>query len=87
MIAKHKGEIPVVVLLLPFLVGISGGFLFPVTQYCITLIALAVLSLLFTGLNLWYAPFKVYKIRWLGGTLIFRYCSCSGYSLPHETTS
>jgi competence protein ComEC len=71
MIAKHKGEIPVVVLLLPILVGISGGFLFPVTNTVFALIALAVLSLLFTGLNLWYAPLKVYKTRWLGGTLIF----------------
>lgn len=32
---------------------------------------LAALSLLFISLNLWYIPLKVYKIRWLGGVLIF----------------
>nr|WP_067060630.1 ComEC/Rec2 family competence protein [Mucilaginibacter sp. L294] len=71
MIAKHKGEIPVVVLLLPFLAGIGGGFLYPGTNTLFALIALAILSLLFIGLNLWHTPLKVYKIRWLGGVLIF----------------
>ncbi len=71
MIAKHKGEIPVVVLLLPFLAGISVGLLYLGINTLFTLIALAVLSLLFIGLNLWYKPLKVYKTRWLGGMLIF----------------
>lgn len=71
MIAKHKGEIPVVVLLLPFLAGISCGLFYTGVNTPFTLIALAVLSLLFIGLNLWYTPLKVYKIRWLGGVLIF----------------
>jgi len=71
MIAKHKGEIPVVVLLLPFLAGIGAGLLYPGTNTLFALIALAVLSLLFIALNLWYTPLKVYKTRWLGGVLIF----------------
>lgn len=71
MIAKHKGEIPVVVLLLPFLAGISCGLFCPGANTSFTLIALAVLGFLFVGLNLGYAPFKVYKTRWLGGVLIF----------------
>lgn len=71
MIAKHKGEIPVVVLLLPFLAGISCGFFYPGINTSFTLIVLVALSLLFIGLNLWYMPLKVYKIRWLGGVIIF----------------
>lgn len=71
MIAKHKGEIPVVVLLLPFLAGISCGFLYPGINTLFALVVLVALTLLFIGLNLWYTPFKVYKIRWLGGVLIF----------------
>jgi competence protein ComEC len=72
MIAKHKGEIPVVVLLLPFLAGISCGLFFSGTGTLFTtIIALTALSSLFIGLNIWYNPLKVYKIRWLGGILIF----------------
>lgn len=71
MIAKHKGEIPVVVLLLPFLAGISCGFLYPGINTLFALVVLVALTLLFIGLNLWYTPLKVYKIRWLGGMLIF----------------
>ncbi|MBD1386860.1 ComEC family competence protein [Mucilaginibacter rigui] len=71
MIAKHKGEIPVVVLLLPFLAGISCGFFYPGINTSFNLIVLVALSLLFTGLNLWYTPLNVYKKRWLGGMLIF----------------
>jgi competence protein ComEC len=69
MIAKHKGEIPVVVLLLPFLAGISGGLLYQGNS-SIPFIALVFLSVLFTCLNIWYTPLKVYKMRWLGGVLI-----------------
>lgn len=71
MIAKHKGEIPVVLLLLPFLAGISGGVFYLDANTSFILFALATLSLLFIGLNLGYTPLKVYKIRWLGGLLIF----------------
>jgi len=71
MIAKHKGEIPVIVLLLPFLAGIGCGFFYPGINTSFTLIVLVALSLLFIGLNLWYTPLKVYKIRWFGGVLIF----------------
>ena len=69
MIAKHKGEIPVVVLLLPFLIGISCGLLLP-NNSPFTFVALVSLTLLFVGLNICYTPLKIYKQRWLGGILI-----------------
>ncbi|MDB5128231.1 ComEC/Rec2 family competence protein [Mucilaginibacter sp.] len=70
MIAKHKGEIPVIVLLLPFLAGIYGALFCLNTNNTFALPALIVLSLLFIGLNLIYTLLRVYKVRWLGRSLI-----------------
>jgi competence protein ComEC len=70
MIAKHKGEIPVIVLLLPFLAGIYGALFCLNTNNIFVLTVLSVLSLLFIGLNLVYTRLRVYKARWLGGILI-----------------
>ncbi|AYL94639.1 ComEC/Rec2 family competence protein [Mucilaginibacter celer] len=71
MIAKHKGEIPVVILLLPFLVGIGLGINFS------ALALLSVLAIFFSGLlivflllNFLYKPFYIYKKRWIGGIFI-----------------
>jgi competence protein ComEC len=38
MIAEHKGEIPFVVLLLPFLAGIGLGIYFPVVPLILFLV-------------------------------------------------
>ncbi|MCQ6957451.1 ComEC/Rec2 family competence protein [Mucilaginibacter aquariorum] len=70
MIAKHKGEIPVIVLILPFLAGIYGALLCLNSNSTPPLTALIVFSLLFIGLNLVYTRLRVYKARWLGGVLI-----------------
>jgi competence protein ComEC len=70
MIAKHKGEIPVIVLLLPFLAGIYGALFCLNTNNTFALTALIALSLLFIGLNLVYTRLRVYKARWLGGALV-----------------
>ncbi len=71
MIPNHKGEIPVVLLLLPFLLGIGLGLnlLSGVNVAWITVVFVA-LSLLFILLNLNYSKFNLYKQRWLGGSLI-----------------
>lgn len=70
MIADHKGEIPFIVLILPFLAGITGGinyvnypvgWLFPVA------ISLAII---FISLNFFYNKLRIYKVRWIGGALI-----------------
>ncbi len=71
MIPNHKGEIPVVVLLLPFLLGIGFGVYLLSGANVNWLIAVSLfLSLVFIILNLNYSRFSIYKNRWLGGTLI-----------------
>ncbi|MFD0764705.1 ComEC/Rec2 family competence protein [Mucilaginibacter lutimaris] len=71
MIAKHKGEIPIVVLLLPFLAGITGALLRLHTSNNFVLAALITFTLIFIGLNLAYAKLHIYKARWLGGALLY----------------
>ncbi|MDB5147129.1 MAG: hypothetical protein JWQ57_1149, partial [Mucilaginibacter sp.] len=71
MIANHKGEIPVVILLLPFLLGISIGISFSSGIYLMPLaVGFTSLLILFLLLNFYYSRFKVYKKRWLGGVII-----------------
>src|SRR5277367_3239533 len=71
MIPNHKGEIPAVLLLLPFLLGIGLGFNLLAGANATWLIAVfAALSLAFILLNLYYNQLKLYKTRWLGGVLI-----------------
>lgn len=71
MIANHKGEIPVVILLFPFLLGISIGINFSSGIYLMPLaVGFTSLLILFLLLNFYYTSFKVYKKRWLGGVAI-----------------
>jgi len=71
MIANHKGEIPVVVLLLPFLLGIIAGLNWFARADIVWLIfVFTLLSAVFLLLNFNYSRFKLYKNRWLGGVLI-----------------
>ncbi|BAU54451.1 ComEC family competence protein [Mucilaginibacter gotjawali] len=71
MIPNHKGEIPVVVLLLPFLLGIIAGLsLFAGVELNWLVTIFAFFSIAFILLNLNYTRLKLYKHRWLGGSLI-----------------
>ena len=71
MLANHKGEIPFVVLILPFLLGISLGLSFSSADYLMRVLVPALLSsLVFIILNFNYAKFGLYKFRWIGGSLI-----------------
>jgi competence protein ComEC len=71
MIANHKGEIPFVILLIPFVAGIALGLNFGIyANTVILIIVLAILSAVFIGLNIGYKKFNIYKIRWMGGMLI-----------------
>jgi competence protein ComEC len=71
MIAKHKGEIPVTILLLPFLLGITLGIYFPSSVFLLVLaMSFSGLLVTFLLLNLFYKPFIIYKQRWTGGILI-----------------
>jgi len=87
MIANHKGEIPFVILLIPFLLGITVGLNF--AQFASTTILLVILLTLnaaFIILNISYKKFNIYKARWLGGILInlilfvFGWISIANYS-------
>ena len=71
MIANHKGEIPFVILIIPFLLGINLGLNYAgFADTSILIIVLIVLSLAFSALNIGYKRFNIYKYRWLGGGLI-----------------
>ncbi|MDR3694018.1 ComEC/Rec2 family competence protein [Mucilaginibacter sp.] len=71
MIPNHKGEIPVVMLLLPFLSGIVAGLNVFAADSVDPLIDIFVFfSITFILLNLNYSRLKLYKYRWLGGALI-----------------
>ena len=80
MIADHKGEIPFVVLLLPFLAGITLGlyanilYFFPLLET-----VLAVFAVAFVILNITYRYFAIYRFRWIGGTLIHLILFLSGW--------
>ena len=71
MIANHKGEIPFVLLIIPFVLGICFGLnFFPVTWLIPIIGLLVLLTIIFITLNLTYQRFSIYKTRWLGGVLI-----------------
>ena len=70
MIAQHKGEIPIVTLLLPFIGGIMLGLRFPNLSSAALWIALAAICLPLLTMGLGYTRFKIYKIQWIGGILI-----------------
>jgi competence protein ComEC len=71
MIATHKGEIPFIILLLPFLAGIGAGINFVPGSFS-TFLSIILYSLitLFIGLNFFYKRLNLYKAKWLGGILI-----------------
>ncbi|MCO5935233.1 competence protein ComEC family protein [Mucilaginibacter sp. RB4R14] len=84
MIAKHKGEIPVVVLLLPFLAGITGALFCLNTSDGIVLAGLIAFTLLFIGLNFVYTKLRLYKARWLGGALLYPILFLLGWFITVE---
>ena len=71
MLANHKGEIPFVILLLPFLVGISIGINYSFSEYLqLLIIGFVVLGIVFIGLNIGYSRLGLHKLKWLGGVLL-----------------
>jgi competence protein ComEC len=83
MIPNHKGEIPVALLLLPFVLGILMGLNFS-SGFNINLLywVFAVCSIIFILLNLKYSGFKLYKKRWIGGGLMAAIVFIFGWILP-----
>lgn len=75
-----KGEIPFLVLLLPLLLGISVGLCFSSAVLLYSVLApLLLLSIAFVILNLNYARLGLYRIRWVGGSLITLILFVSGW--------
>ncbi len=71
MLANHKGEIPFVLLILPFLLGIGIGLNFSATVYFTPLIiSFTIAGAAFVALNIGYNKLNLYKVKWLGGLLI-----------------
>jgi competence protein ComEC len=71
LLANHKGEVPFLVLLLPFLLGISVGVNFSYASFLIWVITpLLLLTITFVTLNLNFAYLNLYRFRWLGGLFI-----------------
>ena len=80
MIANHKGEIPFVILILPFLLGIAIGLNFPLVFFIYWLgVIFAFLAAAFIILNLNYGRFKLYRINWAGGVLLHIIIFLAGY--------
>ncbi|SHM17924.1 competence protein ComEC [Mucilaginibacter sp. OK098] len=80
MIANHKGEIPFLILLLPFILGIGLAINLPAAANINWLvISFFFISLIFITLNFIYARLKLYKFRWTGGILITLILFLSGY--------
>ncbi|SDF03667.1 competence protein ComEC [Mucilaginibacter pineti] len=71
MIANHKGEIPVVVLLMPYLLGVALGIGWVSAIWLPVLWGVFIgLGAVFILLNLTYLQLGVYKFRWMGGLLM-----------------
>ena len=80
MIANHKGEIPFLILLLPFILGIGLAINFPPAININYLFILFVVSgLVFIAFNLSYTQLSIYKHRWVGGSLITAILLLAGY--------
>ena len=71
MLANHKGEIPVFLLLIPFVTGVATGISRVVTMPLPLLYLLLVIAATaFIVLNFTYKTFEIFKVRWLGGAII-----------------
>lgn len=80
MLSAHKGEIPFLFWLMPFIAGIvlslylSEACLFP---YIVIFLCIAGIG--FVGLNICYNQFKLHRHPWLGGVLMHVILLCSGW--------
>ncbi len=71
MTAFNKAEIPLMLLLIPFLTGLTIGIIFPSGGSILWLyIVFYVLLAGFVVLNIAYRKFNIYKVKWAGGILV-----------------
>jgi len=80
MLRAHKGEIPFLFWLLPFITGIVLSlYLGGAIPFTYIIILLFISGAGFAGLNLCYNQFKVHQYSWLGGLLMHVVLLCSGW--------
>jgi len=71
MLASHKGEIPFVVYILPFLTGIALALSFNFGDYALAVaISFGLLLTIFILLNILYDKTNLYRNPWIGGTMM-----------------
>lgn len=71
MLATHKGEIPYVVYLLPFMAGVALALNVPMLPWLrVSNIIFLGTTVIFIGLNLFYRNLGVYRYVWAGGLLL-----------------
>lgn len=80
MLRAHKGEIPFLFWLLPFITGIVLSlYLGGAVPFTYIIILLIISGAGFAGLNLCYNQFKLHRHPWLGGLLMHVVLLCSGW--------
>ncbi len=88
MIAEHKGEIPFIILLLPFVAGIAAGlYLWPGANTTLLLLLFLIFIAAFIVLNRNYQRLKIYaRQQWLGGLLLHSILFTGGWfaTLQHN---
>lgn len=85
MLANHKGEVPALILLLPFIAGIIAG-LNAAVDWSWMAMSLAATVALFITLHLVYLRFKLYNHKWFGSLLIYAALFCCGWMLTIQHT-
>jgi competence protein ComEC len=71
MTAFNKAEMPLMLLLLPFLGGLTFSVIFPCGGFIFWLyIVFYVILAGFVLLNIAYRKFDIYKVKWIGGILV-----------------
>lgn len=86
MIANHKGEVPFILLLLPFLAGIALGLYFSSAPYTQLLqFSLFSAAIFFILLNIAYKRLKLYQHKWVGGILINAFLLLLGWVVVINT--
>lgn len=80
MLANHKGEIPFVILLIPFIAGIGLALSFPNSKFSFPSITILIgLSIVYIILNLSYKSLSLHKQPLIGGMLLHSILFLSGW--------
>ncbi|WP_345955622.1 ComEC/Rec2 family competence protein [Mucilaginibacter sp. PAMB04168] len=80
MLRAHKGEIPILYWLLPFIAGIILQVYFTAAGWLQLAVDVFTVSCpLFIGLNIFYNALKLYRHMWIGGVVMHLFLLCAGW--------